>query len=175
VGNSAGGTVVADTDALITDCAGVYLLMRFADCVPIILWDSVHAVVGLVHAGWQGTLKQIIRITVDRMITEYNTQPDVLRAGIGPAIGPCCFQVGPEVVAKVQQTLPDAPGILSPQTVNGHAYLDLWAANRNQLERCGVRQVEIAEKCTCCHQDEFYSHRGSGGRTGRFAVIVGLR
>lgn len=175
VDNNAGGTVIADTDAMVTDRAGVYLFMRFADCVPIVLWDPIHSAVALVHAGWQGTLKQIIKAAVDRMVTEYNTQPDVLRAGIGPAIGPCCYQVGPEVVAKVQETLPDAPGILSQQTANGHAYLDLWAANRIQLARCGVRQIEVAGKCTCCHQDEFYSHRGSGGRTGRFAVIVGLR
>jgi YfiH family protein len=175
VDRGAGGTVVPDTDALVTNCTGIYLLMRYADCVPVVLWDPEHAAVGLVHAGWQGTLMQVVKAAVERMVTEYNSQPDVLLAGIGPAIGPCCFEVGPEVVAQVQATLPDVGRVLSRQTQDGHAHLDLWEANRGQLERCGVLQSEIAARCTCCRQDEFYSHRGSGGRTGRFAVIVGLR
>jgi YfiH family protein len=175
VDNDAGGAVIADTDALVTNCAGTYLLMRYADCVPVVLWDPEHNAIGLVHAGWQGTLKQVVKAAVECMVTEFSSQPDVLQAGIGPAIGPCCFEVGPEVVASVQAALPDALKVLSRQTQNGHAHLDLWAANRGQLERCGVQKIEVAEKCTCCHQDEFYSHRGSGGHTGRFAVIVGLR
>lgn len=175
VDSGAGGVVIADTDALVTNCAGIYLLMRYADCVPVVLWDPEHNAIGLVHAGWQGTLKQVTKAAVERMVTEFSSQPDVLQAGIGPAIGPCCFEVGPEVVASVQAALPDALKVLSRQTQNGHAHLDLWAANRGQLERYGVWQIKVAERCTCCHQDEFYSHRGSGGRTGRFAVIIGLR
>lgn len=175
VDSYAGGAVIADTDALVTSSTGKYLLMRYADCVPVLLWDPEHSAIGLVHAGWQGTLKQVTKAAVERMVTEFNSQPDVLRAGIGPAIGPCCFEVGPEVVANVQAALPDALKVLSQRTQDGHAHLDLWTANRGQLERCGVRQIRVAEKCTCCHQDEFYSHRGSGGRTGRFAVIIGLR
>lgn len=172
---SAGGSIIADTDALITNCAGINLLMRYADCVPVVLWDPEHHAIGLVHAGWQGTLKQIAQAAVERMVTEYNTRPDVLRAGIGPAIGSCCFEVGPDVVARVQSSLPDASKVLTSETQDGHAHLDLWAANKSQLERCGVRQIEMAERCTSCNQQEFYSHRGSGGRTGRFAVMIGLR
>ncbi|MHB1356319.1 MAG: peptidoglycan editing factor PgeF [Anaerolineae bacterium] len=175
VNSGAGGSVVDDTDAMVTNSPGIALQMRYADCVPVVLWDPEHNAIGLVHAGWQGTLMQVTKAAVERMVTEYNTQPDVLRAGIGPAIGPCCFEVGPEVVAKVQSSLPDASRVLSRQTQNGHAHFDLWAANKRQLEHCGVREIEMAERCTCCHQEEFYSHRGSGGRTGRFAVIIGMR
>ncbi len=175
VGRAQGGTVIPDCDALVTDEPNTFLLMRFADCVPVLLWDPLHTAVGLAHAGWQGTLRQVTAAAVEKMQDEFGTHPQDLRAVIGPSIGPCCMEVGPEVIAQAHDALPDAEQVLSPLSPDGHAQLDLWRANYNQLLRCGVGSIETADYCTCCHQEEFFSHRGSRGNTGRFGAIIGLR
>ena len=173
VGAAERGGFVPATDALLTDEPGVPLMLCFADCVPIILYDPVHRAVGLVHAGWRGTLAGAAASAVAQMVTTYSSAPSDLHAAIGPAIGPCCYEVGPEVVEQVRAVLP-AASVLS-NGHKGHAYLDLWEANRRQLADAGVSQVEVAELCTACHRDEFFSHRGDGGHTGRFGVVVMLR
>ena len=162
------------TDALLTDVPNVPLMLCFADCVPIILYDPERRAVGLVHAGWRGTLAGMAASAVAQMAITYGSRPANLRAAIGPAIGPCCYEVGPEVVARVQAAFPDAASLLSDDH-DGRAHFDLWEANRQQLLAAGVGQVEVAGLCTACHRDEFFSHRGDGGRTGRFGVVVMLR
>jgi len=175
VGPGQEGTIIPDCDALVTNARGIFLLMRFADCVPVLLWDPQHAAIGLAHAGWQGTIRQVTVAAVERMQAEFCTQPQDLFAALGPSIGPCCLEVGPEVVAEVRKHLPEAEQLMSNFKADGHAHLDIWQANREQLRRCGVRQIEVASVCTCCHQDEFYSYRASRGVTGRFGAVIGLR
>ncbi|MCC7353435.1 MAG: peptidoglycan editing factor PgeF, partial [Anaerolineae bacterium] len=174
VGPAERGGFFPATDALLTAAPDIPLLLCFADCVPIILYDPARRAVGLVHAGWRGTLAGASATAVAQMAATYGSRPADLHAAIGPAIGPCCYEVGPEVVERVCAAIPDAASVLR----DGHgdrAHFDLWEANRKQLVAAGVGQVEVAGLCTACHRDEFFSHRGDGGRTGRFGVVVMLR
>jgi hypothetical protein len=161
-------------DALITDRAAVTLFLRFADCVPILLYDPRRPAVGVVHAGWRGTLAKAAPAAVQAMAERYGSRPADLIAGIGPAIGPCHYAVGAEVVAQTRQAFPGAVDALLPR-VNGGHHLDLWAANAHALRQAGVEQIETSALCTVCHCDDFFSHRAEGARTGRFAALIGLR
>jgi len=165
-------------DAILTDQPGVTLYMRFADCVPILLFDAQRQVVGLVHAGWQGTVLQIAASAVEAMQANYGCLPGHIRAGIGPSIAAHHYEVGPEVVTKVQETFGAAAAdLLAPaEHPNGGAglQLDLWQANRLVLEQAGVREIEVAGLCTACHLEDWYSHRGEKGRTGRFGALIAL-
>lgn len=175
VGRSDGSRVVPQTDALVTDTPGVYLMLRYADCVPVLLYDPRRRAVGLVHAGWQGTVAQVAARAAQAMIRRFGCQPHEIVAAIGPSIGPCCYEVGPEVVERVGAAFPRTEGLLARRQPNGHAHLDLWAANAYQLAQLGLRQIEIARLCTACRTDLFYSHRAERGRTGRMGAIIGLR
>lgn len=175
VSDGDGGRTYAETDALISDAPGSALMLRFADCVPVVLYAPSVGAIGLVHADWQGTLLAIAAKAAQAMVATYGCAPEEIRAGLGPSIGPCCFQVGPEVVAEVRRTFDDADELLSRPQAEGRMNWDLWRANERQLRAVGVREIEVSGVCTCCHRDEWYSHRGENGYTGRFAVVCGLR
>jgi YfiH family protein len=170
VGREHRGQVCPETDALITAHPGVPLMLRFADCVPVLLYDPRRHVVGLAHAGWRGTVGGIVGATVQAMSNELGCRPCDIVAGVGPAIGPCCYEVGDDVAGAFR----DTPQVLRAAG-DGHWYLDLWAANREQLARAGVRDVTMANTCTACHTDEWFSHRAERGRTGRWGALIGLR
>ncbi len=169
-----GGKVFPETDALISNIPGMTLLLRFADCVPILFCAPRQHAVGLAHAGWQGTLKEIAARTAQAMCLTYGCEADDLYVGLGPAIGPCCFEVGPEITAQVRSASWGCEELISQAKANGKAHLDLWQANTLQLRRIGIQHIELAGLCTRCHRDEFYSHRGENGHTGRFAAVIGL-
>jgi len=172
VGRVHRGSVQPATDALVTAVPGVPLLLRFADCAPVLLFDPVRRVAGLAHAGWQGVAAGVVPATVQVMVERLGCHPADLWAGLGPAIGPCCYEVGPEVVAAVQVACP--PGADVVRRVNGQFHLDVPAAVQAQLCAVGVREIEDAAICTACHVDGFFSHRAEGGRTGRFGVLIGM-
>ena len=165
---------LAQADAIVTDQVRLPLSMRFADCVPVLLYDPLRHVIGLVHAGWRGTVADVVGAALDTMAAAFGCQMADIQAAIGPSIGPECYQVGPEVVAEVRTAFGDTAGLISCDP-EGHSHLDLWAANRWALERAGVRQIEVSGICTACHVDEFFSHRAEQGRTGRFGAIMMLR
>ncbi len=167
------GRVRPQTDALVTASPGVLLMLRFADCVQVFFYAPRHRAVGLAHAGWRGTVAGIARATVEVMREAFGTRPADLIAGIGPAIGPCCYRIGSDVVEAVRDALPDAPHVIRESP--GHTYLDLWESNRHQLVQAGVRQIEVAAICTSCNTEEWFSHRAEHGRTGRFGALIGLR
>lgn len=174
VGAKDGGSVMPQTDALITGEEGVTLMLRFADCLPILLYDGRRRVVGLGHAGWRGTAAAVASRMVLTMIEVFGSDPSDVLAGLGPAIGPCCYEVGDEVTRAVKPTLSRWQDAIRPLG-NSHFSLDLWEANRQQLRDRGVSHIETGGLCTACHADEFYSHRADGGKTGRFATLIGLR
>jgi YfiH family protein len=163
-----------DTDALVTRTPELALVMAFADCVPIMLFDPVQGVVGLAHAGWRGLVRGVCLAVVRRMEEAYGCQAGNIRAGIGPAIGSCCYEVGPEVAAAFQDAFGDVDRLLH-RTSSGALRLDLWAASVLALHRVGVTQIEVARLCTSCRVQEFYSHRREGGRTGRFGAVIALK
>ncbi|MBN1135477.1 MAG: peptidoglycan editing factor PgeF [Anaerolineae bacterium] len=171
-----GGQVVPATDALTTDTPGLALLLRFADCQPILLYDPARHALGLVHAGWRGLAQGIARRAVETMQKAFGTNPSDLLAGLGPAIGPCCYTVGDDVASALGYALPDWRKVIALDPSGAGWRLDLPAANAQQLAAAGVRarRMEQAGLCTACHHDEFFSHRADNGQTGRFAAVACL-
>ena len=160
-------------DAILTNQIGVVLFMRFADCVPILLFDPVKRVIGLVHAGWQGTVKKIVESAVFIMKEKYYSQAEDMVAAIGPSIGPDHYVVGLDVADQVKRAFQDDSNSLLLQQ-NGVIHMDLWKANWLLLKHSGVQNIEIASICTACNKDDWYSHREEHGKTGRFGVLIGL-
>jgi YfiH family protein len=166
------GDAVPDADLQITDQPGWLLNLRFADCVPILLADPLRGAVAVIHAGWRGTRLRAAATAVQALVERYGCAPHDLLAGIGPSIGPCCYEVGEEVANQFA----DWPfGVLRGSRAKPH--LDLWALNRAALERAGLapEKIELAAVCTRCHQDLFFSHRAMGYPAGRFGAAIGLR
>jgi purine-nucleoside/S-methyl-5'-thioadenosine phosphorylase / adenosine deaminase len=180
-------------DALITRHCGVVLAMSSADCVPLMFYDPVEKVLGLAHAGWRGTARGIAAITVQAMSEQFGCSPNNIRSGIGPSIGPCCYEVSEEVrdYFMGQQEFDTDPtdlryrklvresAIFKVKRIHGrdNLRLDLWETNRNQLLMAGVlpEHIEFSEICTSCNKEYFFSHRGEQGKAGRFPSILALR
>jgi len=164
---------LGQADSLITDRPEVTLFLRFADCVPILLFDPRRPAIGIVHAGWRGTLQKAAGAAVSALADQYNSRPRDIVAAIGPSIGPCHYAVGPEVVSEARQAFPGHDELL-PAVKGGH-HLDLWAANELALREAGVEQIEQGQVCSACRTDDFFSHRAAQGKTGRFGALIGLR
>lgn len=164
-----------ECDALVTNLPGITLLVRVADCVPILLYDPVSRVVAAVHAGWKGTLAGIVSAAVREMMSRYGSRPSDLLAGIGPSIGPCCFEVGEDVAGRFRSGFAGAGRCMMMNCRS--ITIDLPEANRLQLLGSGVLpgNIEVAGLCTSCRSDIFFSHRGEQGKTGRFGLFAGLR
>jgi YfiH family protein len=188
-------------DALLTKRAGLLLAVQAADCVPILLLDTAKRAVAAVHAGWRGTLARIVSKTLGRMRAEFGTKPNDVVAALGPAIGGCCYEVGPEVAQAFAgqfaparewfegqfddlvagETQPFLPWLT--MTPPGHSppperlRLDLRAANRWQLLDAGVPAANIAVSglCTACRTDLLFSYRREGPLTGRLMGVIGIR
>jgi len=161
-------------DAILTDNPEITLFMRFADCVPILFYDPIKRVVGLAHAGWQGTIKQVVTATVEKMGAAYRCRPTDIWAGIGPSIAVHHYEVGKNVVELARKTFGQQAEAFLPSQ-NGSTYFDLWAANRFLLAQAGIQQIEITGQCTACHPEDWFSHRGEQGKTGRFGALIALR
>lgn len=184
-------------DALASRVPGLLLSILTADCVPILLADTKRRIVAAVHAGWRGTLQRVVVKTVGQLRMSFGTRPADLLAALGPAIGGCCYEVGPEVAREfasqfVQaaewfdelrtgdepnplQWLSMAPPGHQPPPKN--VLLDLRAANRSQLLNAGLaeRNIFSSNLCTACRRDLFFSYRKEGAPTGRLMAVVGVR
>jgi len=161
-------------DAIITDRQGVTLFMRFADCVPILLYDPMKSVVGIVHAGWQGSINRIAHSAVRAMTQVYRSRPENIQAAIGPSIGKHHYKIGQEVAEEVERAFGlDSADVLEKSS--DYIKFDLWVANEIALREAGVTHIEVAGVCTACNLGEWYSHRGENGKTGRFGVFIGLK
>ncbi len=161
-------------DGMVTDNPKLTLFMRFADCVPVLLYDPRRHAVGIVHAGWKGTLARIAAGAVTRMQENFGTRPEDLLAAVGPSIGPDHYPVGAEVVEQTRAAFArDEAQLLTER--EGELCLDLWQANALALQEAGVQSIEVAGLCTACHTGDWFSHRGEHGRTGRFGAMIALR
>jgi len=173
VGPEDKGRIVPATDGLVTETPGLALMLRFADCLPILLYDPQKRVIGLGHAGWRGTVGLLAQRLAETMREEFGCHLAQVRAGLGPAIGPCCYAVGEEVREAVQAVLSGSSGAVVERA--NEVYLDLWEANRWQLRQLGIERIEVGKICTAGNTAEFFSHRAEGERTGRFAVLMLLQ
>ncbi|SRR5579884_396110 len=163
-------------DILLCSRPGSRLLLKFADCTPLLLWDPRRRWVAVAHAGWRGTAQRVATVAVQALVDSAGSEPADLWAGIGPAIGGCCYEVGDEVIAAVAATLPAPAAAVRPGR-GTRRHLDLAEANRQQLVAAGLapERVLSARCCTACHSDTFFSHRVQGLPAGRFAVVAGVR
>jgi polyphenol oxidase len=152
-------------DALIENTPGTAIGVKTADCVPILLADPVQRAVAAVHAGWRGTAASIVHAAIRAMGMEFGTRPEDLHAAIGPSIGACCYEVGPDVVREF--------GVHAP----GRVHLDLRAMNAKQLEAAGVLPANIAvsEECTKCRPEKYHSFRHDGEAAGRMISWIRIR
>jgi len=184
-------------DASATNQPGLLLAVQTADCVPILLVDPRRRAVAAIHAGWRGTLARITEKAVGRMQLEFASKPSSLLAALGPSIGPCCYEVGTELVTKFTAQFADAAEYFDEprsgeepnplQWLNmappGHqpppknVHLDLRKANRSQLLAAGLRPQNIftTDLCTACRTDLFFSYRKEGSQSGRLFSVIGLR
>ncbi|RYD06339.1 hypothetical protein N752_05450 [Desulforamulus aquiferis] len=169
-------TAFSDTDALITNIPGVPLSSYYADCVPILLYDPVTLSVGLAHAGWRGTVQGIAGLTVGKMVEAYGSNPGDILAGIGPSIGPCCYQVDLPVQRALAEKFSFWADLLEPM-VPERWKLNLWETNRRALIEVGLNSNNIttANLCTACNRDLFFSYRAEQGNTGRMASFIMIK
>lgn len=161
-------------DAIFTNRPEITLLMRFADCVPIILYDKSKHVVGIVHAGWQGTVNRIVQHAVETVKKQYHVNPSDLVAGIGPSIGPDHYAVGENVFQAAEDTF-DKERERFFHHVNGTLFFNLWQANGYLLEKAGVSSIYYSNICTACNLEDWFSHRAEQGKTGRFGAVIALK
>jgi YfiH family protein len=150
-----------EADAVATRTPGVAACVSVADCVPLLLADPRAGAVAAVHAGWRGSLAGIAARAVEALVA-LGARPGDLVAAVGPSIGPCCYEVSPELLARFR----DAFGA---DVAAGAGHLDLWRANRRVLEGAGVAaaRIDVLGRCTACEPRLFFSHRRDRGRTGR--------
>lgn len=167
---------LTSTDALVTNKRNICLMVMTADCVPVLLFDPEKKVIAAIHAGWRGTVGGIVDKTIDLMNRDYKVNPENLVAAIGPSIGKCCFEVGEEVKDAFEKYYADCSGFVSDGKEPGKYQVDLREANRFQLLKAGVldERIEVADKCTYCLHEEFYSYRYDRGETGRMGTGIVL-
>jgi len=164
----------AEFDGLVCAQPGPVLGAFAADCVPILFADPEARVIGAAHAGWRGTVNGVAGNVVTRM-TELGARPERIRVALGPSIGPCCFEVGPEVVDQFRSALGDVPGLVVRGPHKDH--IDLRVALRTTLERAGVRADAIDDRppCTKCESERFFSYRRDGKDGGVHMAFIALR
>ena len=169
-------TAVEATDAMVTDVPGLCLTVLMADCVPVLCFDPQEGVVAAVHAGWRGTVKLAAQNTVNILKQKFDCKPTNILVGIGPSIGPCHYEVGPEVIAQVEDIFGGTDGYINDETPDGKGYFDLWEANKRQIMETDIpaQNIEVAQICTYCNAHLFFSERHQKGRTGRFGTGIML-
>ena len=163
-------------DALITSLPNVCVTVSTADCVPVLLYAPDVRVVAAIHAGWRGTVMQIVKKVTRLLMDDYAADPFLMRAGIGPSISLNAFEVGEEVVKAFFKNGFDMDKIMKYNLVSNKAHIDLWEANRMQLIACGLlpENIETAEICTYTDYNNFFSARRLGIKSGRILSGIAL-
>ena len=164
-----------EIDGLITNCPGITLVTKYADCVPLYFVDPVKKAIGLSHSGWRGTVAKIGKITVEAMQEQYGSNPRDLIAVVGPSICANCYEVGEETAEEFKKAFPDAMDNRILKPLNNNKYLcDLWEANRQVLLQAGLQpeHIHISGVCTSCHSDLLFSHRKTQGKRGSLAAFL---
>ncbi|MBO5867560.1 MAG: peptidoglycan editing factor PgeF [Oscillospiraceae bacterium] len=160
-----------ECDGLVTNTAGVALMVFSADCTPVLLHDPVTGAVGAVHAGWRGTASGIAKVAVETMVSAFGCKPENIQAAIGPNIGRCCFETDSDVPEAMVSALGEAANTyIYPKGNKFH--LDLKLLNALWLRRCGLHHITISKHCTACSPELFWSHRVTKGERGSQGAII---
>jgi YfiH family protein len=165
---------IAEADGIVTRRAGLLIGVRTADCVPILIADERTRAVACIHAGWRGTACNIAIAGVNAMISRFGSHPADLRAAIGPAIGPCCYEVGGEVARRFQAWNPGLADVEMLPHVDTPTHIDLPAINEKQLKVAGVKDIWQAHECTFCAHGRFFSFRRERENAGRMLSFIGI-
>jgi polyphenol oxidase len=163
-------------DALITGVPGFAIAVFTADCLPILLFDPRQRIIAAVHAGWRGTARGVVQSAVARMAKEFACRREEVQAGLGPAVGPCCYEVDEPVEAAFRQK-GLAWELFAFLRKPGKWALDLKKANSHLLAEAGVQQKNIfsLDSCTACQANLFFSYRREKGTPGRHLNFIALR
>jgi len=149
-------------------------MLLFADCTPIILYSETNKVLGVIHAGWKGTAKGIVKKAVNIFENEFATAPAMIKAVIGPSIGHCCYPVSEEVAEQLNRSIREKhDNIFDNQKDKVH--VDLKKLNAQQLLEAGVKEIDTTVYCTSCMNEVFYSYRANNGKTGRHCAIAAIK
>lgn len=171
-------------DALVTNRPNIALVVRTADCVPILLVDRKKEAIAAIHAGWKGLQCGVIQSTVNTLIAQYGSQPEDIVAAIGPCIGPCCFEVGSDVLAQFEAIF---PAQLTVKPAHGdHVFLDLIEIAKLSLNTVGISEIHratfddqdetpVKNLCTVCAPELFYSYRREPESSSRLFSFIVLR
>lgn len=156
-------------DALVTDQICLEIGVRSADCVPILLLDTGKRAVAAVHAGWRGSAANLVCRTIEKMNSDFGTNPGDIYAAIGPCIRACCYEVGKDVAARFTQLFPEWG-----EEDRASRCIDLPEANRRQLVQTGVRDDRIfdSDLCTTCQPEQFFSYRREPENPGRMVSAI---
>ncbi len=165
-----------DIDGLITGTSGVALVTQYADCTPLIFCDPIKRVIATSHSGWRGTVKQIGKVTIDKMTSAFGCDPKDIIVCIGPCIHKCCYEVDEPVYAEFQKLEHLNLNKIFTAKSGGKFMLDMVEANKQVLLNAGIKEenIEIADICTQCNADTLHSHRATGGKRGTIGVIIEL-
>ena len=174
--NTSDAWMTPEADAVISDDPSAAIAVRVADCAPVLIADRRLGAVAAVHAGWRGTMQNIAVAGVQALRTELGSKPSDLIAAIGPCLGPCCGEVGPEVVDAFRAAGhgDQALGRWFSDGATGRPYLDLWQANRDQLTAAGLADeaVFVAGLCSKTYAGLMHSYRAEGQKAGRMVGII---
>jgi len=160
---------VPDTDALVTKTPGVFLNVKTADCVPILLFEPKQNVVAAVHAGWKGIANRVIENTIETMTARFHCEAAKMLIAIGPSIRSCCYEVQSDVANQFSD--------LEVLRRDGRLFLDAAKAVHTRLENAGIlpKNVDDCGFCTMCDPERFYSYRHDGIQSGRMMAVIGMR
>lgn len=169
-------TDAQEADAVITARDDLLITIQTADCVPVLLHDRRTGALGAVHAGWRGLAQRVATAALRAMTDAFGTRAPDVDAVVGPAIGPCCFEVGDEVLVALEGATPGA-GERAGTTARGRPTVNLWQATARELRAAGVsaERVLTLALCTHCHPELFPSFRRDGGSAGRMYAFLGRK
>jgi len=168
---------IKETDGLITQVPNIYISIQLADCVPLLFFDPENKVIGVAHAGWKGTVKQIAIKMIEKFKNEFQSNPENILAGIGPSIGPENYEVGSDVIKEVKKQFWNDSSYVLHEKEGGKAHFNLWKANRIQMQQMGVppKNIEDSHQCTYRDNEFFFSARRIGVNCGRFGAGIMLK
>lgn len=162
-----------DCDALILAKKNIGIFLNFADCTPVILYDEKQNIGAVSHAGWRGTAQKIAPLTAKKMMEDFGSKPENITALIGPAIGFCCYNIGPEVYEKLYKTVNNFDRL--SEIREGKIFVDLKNINKRQLEETGVQKIDVCPYCTVHNNNQFFSYRNENGTSKRHSAILCLK
>lgn len=160
-------------DAVITDKRNLFIAIKTADCLPVLIFDPINKVIGAVHAGWRGTARGILKKTINKMKEIYRCDSKNLLIAFGPHIKGCCYEVCDEVIEEIKKETPEEEYIFR---INGKKHIDIGVANFIQALSAGVKKenIWISKDCTYCKHEEYASYRFYGAKAGRQYGIIGM-